>query len=358
MQKKYEEVIAWIRGELREGRLKQGDKLPSENMLKKRFHVSRQTVRKALSVLEEEQITRSVRGSGTYIEIGKRQRKRSMRIAVMTTYADVYIFPLIVKEIGRVLSDEGFLLQIAVSNNAIEKERMILKDFIREKSIDGLIAETTKSGIPNPNLKLYKELERMGVPILFINSFYPELDIPHISLDDREAGRMVTQHLLDCGHMNIAGIFKGDDGQGHQRYAGYVDALMEADIKVKGKQVIWIDSDEIEEMRDDCGRVLKRIKGCTACVCYNDEVANKMVGICMDQGIRIPEDLSIIGLDDSDLSRFCEIPFTSARNPVRELGRIAAEMMIGRIRGFTEIETVELEPELIMRSSVKVINHI
>lgn len=52
MQKKYEEVIAWIRGELREGRLKQGDKLPSENMLKKRFHVSRQTVRKALSVLE------------------------------------------------------------------------------------------------------------------------------------------------------------------------------------------------------------------------------------------------------------------------------------------------------------------
>ena len=276
----------------------------------------------------------------------------------MTTYADVYIFPLIVKEIGRVLSDEGFLLQIAVSNNAIEKERMILKDFIREKSIDGLIAETTKSGIPNPNLKLYKELERMGVPILFINSFYPELDIPHISLDDREAGRMVTQHLLDCGHMNIAGIFKGDDGQGHQRYAGYVDALMEADIKVKGKQVIWIDSDEIEEMRDDCGRVLKRIKGCTACVCYNDEVANKMVGICMDQGIRIPEDLSIIGIDDSDLSRFCEIPFTSARNPVRELGRIAAEMMIGRIRGFTEIETVELEPELIMRSSVKVINHI
>ena len=281
-----------------------------------------------------------------------------MRIAVMTTYADVYIFPLIVKEIGRVLSDEGFLLQIAVSNNAIEKERMILKDFIREKSIDGLIAETTKSGIPNPNLKLYKELERMGVPILFINSFYPELDIPHISLDDREAGRMVTQHLLDCGHMNIAGIFKGDDGQGHQRYAGYVDALMEADIKVKGKQVIWIDSDEIEEMRDDCGRVLKRIKGCTACVCYNDEVANKMVGICMDQGIRIPEDLSIIGIDDSDLSRFCEIPFTSARNPVRDLGRIAAEMMIGRIRGFTEIETVELEPELIMRSSVKVINHI
>ena len=194
------------------------------------------------------------------------------------------------------------------------------------------LLKTVEDEVKHDTAKLYKELERMGVPILFINSFYPELDIPHISLDDREAGRMVTQHLLDCGHMNIAGIFKGDDGQGHQRYAGYVDALMEADIKVKGKQVIWIDSDEIEEMRDDCGRVLKRIKGCTACVCYNDEVANKMVGICMDQGIRIPDDLSIVGIDNSDLSRFCEIPFTSADNPVQELGKIAAEMMIDKYR--------------------------
>lgn len=360
MQKKYEEVIAWIRGELREGRLKQGDKLPSENALQKQFRVSRQTVRKALSVLEEEQITRSVRGSGTYIDIGKRQHrsKQSMRIAVMTTYVDVYIFPLIVKEIERVFSDEGYILQIAVTNNAIEKERMILKDFIREKSIDGLIAETTKSGIPNPNLNLYKELEQMGIPILFINSFYPELDIAHVSLNDREAGRMVTQHLLDCGHINIAGIFKADDGQGHQRYAGYVDALMNAEIKVKGRQVIWIDSDEIAEMRDDCGRILKRIQGCTACVCYNDEVANKLVGICMDQGIQIPEDLSIVGIDNSDLSRFCEIPFTSAHNPVQELGKIAAEMMIERLLGSGDIQTVELFPELVMRNSVKVIAHI
>ncbi len=358
MQKKYEVVIAWIRRELSEGRLKPGDRIPSENMLQEKFGVSRQTVRKALSVLESEQVVRSVRGSGTYIEMERRRRKRSMRIAVMTTYVDVYIFPLIVKEIERVFSEEGYILQLAVSNNAIEKERMILKDFIREKSIDGLIAETTKSGIPNPNLSLYKELEQMGVPILFINSFYPELDTAHVSLNDREAGRMVTQHLLDCGHVKIAGIFKADDGQGHQRYAGYVDALMEADIKVKGKQVVWIDSDEVAEMREDCGRILKRIQGCTACVCYNDEVANKLAGICMDQGIRIPEDLSIVGIDNSDLARFCEIPFTSAVNPVQKLGEIAAEMMIEKLRGTGELETVELMPELVIRNSVKVITQI
>ena len=235
---------------------------------------------------------------------------------------------------------------------------MILKDFIREKSIDGLIAETTKSGIPNPNLKLYKELERMGVPILFINSFYPELDIPHISLDDREAGRMVTQHLLDCGHMNIAGIFKGDDGQGHQRYAGYVDALMEADIKVKGKQVIWIDSDEIEEMRDDCGRVLKRIKGCTACVCYNDEIASKLVKVLQSAEIKVPDQISVIGIDNSSLARFSEVPITSVNNPANEIGKCAAQIILDKIDKNMEMYSAEFAPELVMRNSVKLYNEV
>ncbi|MBY0758371.1 MULTISPECIES: GntR family transcriptional regulator [Sellimonas] len=358
MQKKYEEVVAWIKGEMHAGRLKQGDKLPSESVLQKQFSVSRQTVRRALAVLEEEKITRSIRGSGTYIEIRRKQKQETMRIAVMCTYLDIYIFPLIVKEMEKVISDAGYTLQIAATNNAIEKERMILKSFIKDKSIDGLIAETTKSGIPNPNLALYQELEQMGIPVIFINSFYKELRIPHVSLNDKMAGKMVTQHLLDCGHMKIAGIFKADDGQGHARYAGYVEALMEADIKVKGKQIIWIDSDELEGMREDCGRILRRIRNCTACVCYNDEVANKLVGICMEQGIRIPEDLSIAGIDNSDLARFCEIPFTSAENPIRELGKVAGEKILERIRGNEGVESVELKPKLIMRNSVKVITNI
>ena len=173
-----------------------------------------------------------------------------------------------------------------------------------------------------------------------------------------------TPYTTGC-HILIADGLKGNDevavpvqGGDYIKEAKIGRALMDADIKVKGKQVVWIDSDEIAEMRDDCSRILKRIKGCTACVCYNDEVANKLVGICMDQGIRIPDDLSIVGIDNSDLSRFCEIPFTSADNPVQELGKIAAEMMIDKIQGIGDIETVELMPDLVMRNSVKVITHI
>lgn len=253
------------------------------------------------------------------------------------------------------MSQAGYALQISFTHNTVEKERMILKGFLREGSVDGIIAETTKSGLPNPNLYLYRQLKKKGIPVLFLNSFYEELQSVHVSLNDYLAGNMVTEHLLQCGHRKIAGIFKSDDGQGHKRYAGYVDALMERDIKVKGERIAWIDTCELKEMREDEARYLRRLKGCTACVCYNDEVANYLVGICKDAKIRIPEDLSIVGIDNSDLAGRCEIPLTSAQNPVKELAGIAAAKMLEMLEGIRTEESVELKPEMVIRKSVRIL---
>lgn len=352
---KYKQIVSWVTEEIAQKKLLPGNKLPSERELQELFQVSRQTVRRALEELEKKEITESFQGSGTFIKADTMRKERTMRIAVMTTYIDVYIFPAIIKEIEKLLSKSGYGLQIAVTNNAVEKERMLLKGFLKDQSIDGLIAETTKSGLPNPNLDLYRQLQKAGISVLFLNSYYEELDFPHVSMDDRMAGKLVTEHLLQCGHHKIAGIFKADDGQGHKRYAGYIEALMNADIRVKGDRIVWIDTEELQTMRDGFARILKRVAGCTACVCYNDEVANKLIGICLEQGIKVPEDLSIVGIDNSDLSKFCEVPFTSAKNPVHDLGRIAAQKMLEMTEKQHEVENVELEPKLVIRNSVRVL---
>lgn len=365
--KKFEKIVTWIQEEVRSGRMVSGEKLPSEQELSEQFQVSRQTVRRALEELVKENIVESRRGSGSYIcedagmLLGNTERRadhEEKRIAVMLTYIDTYIFPVIIREIEKKVTQAGGILQIAMTDNSVAKERMHLEEFLRTRRIDGLIAEPVKSGLPNPNLDLYQKLQKSGIPVLFVNSFYENLTIPHVSLDDEKAGYLATKHLLECGHTRIAGIFKADDGQGRMRYAGYTKALMEHSLKIKNRQILWVDSEDIREMEMESDRILKRLDGCTACVCYNDEVANKLAGICMDQGIRIPEDLSIVGIDNSDLARFCEIPFTSAVNPVQKLGEIAAEMMIEKLRGTGELETVELMPELVIRNSVKVITQI
>ena len=360
MQKKYERIVSWVQTEIENGALSRGDKLPSENELMERFRVSRQTVRRAVGELTEEGVVEGRRGSGTYVTVNTRRYAagKEIRIAVMLTYVDTYIFPSIIKGIESVLSSEGCTLQIAMTDNAVEKERMLLKEFIHTQSVDGIIAETVKSALPNPNMELYREIENMGIPVLFVNSYYKELDIPHISMDDRKAGYLAAKHLAECGHTRIGGIFKADDGQGHLRYAGYTDALMEQEIKIRGDQVIWIDSEELRTMGEESAKFLKRLKGCTACVCYNDETAYKIVEIFRKAGHRVPEDLSVVGIDNSGLAKFCPVPLTSVENPVEKLGRTAAERMTWKIFRNEEMETVEFEPQLIMRNSVQVIHQI
>ena len=357
---KYEEIADWLLNRIEAGELQPGQRIDSEYRLCSSFGVSRQTVRHALSTLEAEGVVERRQGSGTYVRAGRQEpprRQAAMQVAVMTTYVQEYIFTSIIQEIENELSQAGYGMQISFTNNTVEKERFILKNILEKNLADGLIAETTKSGLPNPNLDLYRKLMKKGIPVLFINSYYPQLQAPHVGLNDKLTGKMVTRHLLKCGHTRIAAIFKSDDGQGHHRYAGYVEALMEEEIPIKSRQVVWLDSEDVRTMREEAGRILKRIRGCTACVCYNDEVAASLAAICLEQGIAVPDEMSIIGIDDSDLAGFCEVPLTSARNPVRELGRIAACEMLDMIKGEKVPDSMELEPEIINRSSVKLLIH-
>ena len=300
------------------------------------------------------------RGSGTYIKesgiIGVR-RKKTMQIAVMTTFVQEYIFSGIIREIENKMSRAGYGIQISITNNSVDKERFILKSILDKKRVDGIIAEPTKSGLPNPNLDLYRQIMEQGIPVIFINSYYPELKAPHVSLDDKIAGKMATKYLIQCGHREIAAIFKADDGQGHRRYAGYIEALMEADIRIEDKRIVWIDTEDVRNrnMREESSWILRRIQGCTACVCYNDEVASNLAATCLEQKIKVPDKMSIIGIDDSDLANYCEVPLASVKNPIRELAKKAAEEILDLMQEKEVPDSVELKPEIINRSSVKII---
>ncbi len=356
---KYEKIVEWITAQIENGELSEGDKIYSENELMSIFQMSRQTVRHAISVLVEKGLLFRKRGSGTYVKgagLNMQGRKKTMCIAVMMTYVDSYIFPSIISEMEKILSKEDYNLQISFTNNTVEREKSILTNFLKNDSIDGIIAEATKSGLPNPNLELYRELQRRGIPVVFVNCFYPELEAIHVSMDDFEAGRIATEHLLQCGHQKIGAIFKMDDGQGHKRYAGYVNALMQKNIVIRDRCITWIDTTDFLEMEWEAERYLQRLKECTACVCYNDQVAVKLVQICKDSGIRIPEDLSIVGIDDFELAGYRDVSLTSVNNPLVALANNAAKSMLALLAGKTSIKSVELKPTLVVRNSTKNIN--
>ena len=140
---KYLELVNWIKEQINLGNILPGDKLYSENELTQKFNLSRQTVRHAIGLLEEEGLLSRVKGSGTYINDDRvHNLEQRNRIAVITTYVDGYIFPRTIKGIEEILFEKGYSVQIAFTNNQLEREKMILEDILARDELAGIIMET------------------------------------------------------------------------------------------------------------------------------------------------------------------------------------------------------------------------
>ena len=353
-QTKYQSLVNYILEQKNTGMLCPGDKLPSENELSERFQISRQTVRKALSVLEEEGIVRRIKGSGTYLHSGNRGIAEGKNtIALVTTYVDSYIFPKTIQGIESALFESGYSVQISFTNNTLEREKSILQDINGREDIAGVIVEGTKSGLPNPNIPLYRQLMAKKVPVVFINTFYPELDVPHVSLNDVSAAEKAVNYLIAKGHRDIGAILKLDDGQGRLRYLGYLSAMEAAGYPVTDSRMVWIDTDESKQLAYCTDKILNRVEACSALFCYNDQIAFQLIRLLTARGIRVPEDVSVISMDDSDLALHSEVPITSLPHPKEKLGAKAAEVLLEMIAGKKKDVTYEFETRVVERQSVK-----
>lgn len=352
---KYQTVIDWITAEIAEGRLAPGDRLMSEEKMCKKFGLCRQTIRRATQDLVEKGIVTRVQGSGTYIGgiVPKLRKKRHMNVAVVSTFYESYIFPLTLRGIEKTLLKSGYAMQVSFTDNRMSNETMILKMLLEKDNIDGLIVEPSKSTLSNPNIKYYKEILDRHIPVIFFNDVYPALQAPCVRLDDYSVSYDAANLLIQAGHTKIGAIFKLDDGQGRRRYNGFVDAVRKAELKIHSRQIFWIDTEAQTELREQEDYLFKRIEGCTGIVCYNDEVAKQVIDLALRRGIRVPEDLSVVSIDDSDLAEICRVPFTSFPHPKEKLGEKSAENLLKMIDNPSFDGNYIFGAEPVLRNSIR-----
>ncbi len=356
MTPKYKIIADWINEQIEKGRFSYGEKLPSENELAKKFNMSRQTVRHAVDILEFENVVKRVKGSGTYLnkQGPVRRESRHKNIAVVSTYIDNYVFPPILGGIERVLSEGGYTIQIAFTENKVIKEREVLLGLVQNGNIDGLIIEPAKSALPNINIDLYEKLEEKNIPVLMFNCRQAEGRFPCVALDDRLIGCKCVKYLINAGHSELAGIFKSDDIQGHLRYEGYMTGLREAGINEEN--AIWIDTDFAENIESIENYIFKRLEGKTGLVCYNDQIAYKIAALCQKRGISIPGDLSLIGVDHLEQIAETDLKITSFPHPLEALGVKTAENMLKMIENPFFDGNFLFDAEAEERESVRFLN--
>lgn len=337
MAPKYQTIADVLRQETEDGKYSSSRLLPTEQQLCERFEASRQTVRRALLVLEEEGLITRRQGSGSHLrEPEKPQALSGCTVAVVTTYISDYIFPSILRGVETVLSANGSAPLLFATQNQVATERRILQTLLAMKELDGVLVEGTKTALPNPNLDLYEKLTARGVRIVFINGIYPELsDMPSVLADNRGGGRMLVEYLHAKGHRNIAGIFKNDDMQGMQRYSGFAQALRDLGLLMEDERLFWYNTQARASFSDDAfvDGILERFTGCSAIVCYNDEVAVRVVSGLKRRGVRIPEEMAVVSFDNSTYSELAPVRITSLSHGTQNLGELSAGLMLRLLRG-------------------------
>ena len=338
---KYQELTEQLRLQIVSGEIAPGQKLPSENTLSAQYQVSRQTVRKALAILQNEGYIYAEHGRGTFCSEMMRHAHPSKNIAVVTTYLSDYIFPRVIQGIDDVLTGAGYSIVLKNTKNSRTREAECLQEIL-SKDIDGVIIEPSKSQIFCRHMNLYEQLEKSHIPYVFIQGCFPQMkDKPHVLLDDFQGGYMITKYLTDHGHKNIVGVFKADDMQGQSRHKGYVRALQEAEILY----------DPDEAIREMAGKTLRGRMD--AVVCYNDQTAQLVIRALQEEGLRIPEDVSVTGYDNSSLASKQGLRLTTIDHPQEKLGAMAAELLLSMIQNGEkeEGESVLIQPMLIEGNS-------
>lgn len=353
---KYFTLMEELKEEIISGRIQPGEKLPSENQFTVQYSLSRHTVRKALSLLEQEGYIEACHGKGTFCSEKMRHMKKSRNIAVVTTYISDYIFPRLIQGIDNVLSEQGYSIILKNTGNSRQKEAKCLEELL-QKDIDGLIIEPSKSQLSCRHPGLYENLEKYQIPYIFIQGIYTEMkDKPHILMDDTRGGYLVTKYLLEQGHRRITGFFKADDIQGIQRHKGYVRALQEAGIPYDPDLVVWFHT---EDRRSKPSMMVKEMVKTGSLphgiVCYNDQIAVQVIESLEDCGLQVPKDISVTGYDNS-LYAQRGTGITTIAHPQERLGEMAAELILEKINGVSEEDSkVErlIQPELIVRGSCR-----
>ncbi|GAE92147.1 transcriptional repressor [Gracilibacillus boraciitolerans JCM 21714] len=366
MQTKYGTVKQAIKSKILDGTFQPHQKINSESELMKQFGVSRHTVRLAIGDLVNQGWLYREQGAGTFCADRSNEEATSFiqkkNIAIITTYISDYIFPSIIRGAESYLSEKGYQVSLFSTNNDHDNERKFLEKILTQH-FDGVIIEPTKSAMTNPNINYYLNLERQNIPYLMINAFYDELEPFHIVMDDEKGGFIQTEHLIELGHRNIVGFFKNDDIQGARRMKGYLKAHRKHQIEIFPNNIITYNTEEknnkpVEMLR----KILKeqKEKRSTAIVCYNDELAIKLLDAIREAKLSVPEDISIIGFDDSFMAEVTEVKLTTVAHPQSEMGQLAAKVILDKVKQsksnkkeHTNLEKdhIRFDPKLVVRNS-------
>lgn len=259
-------------------------------------------------------------------------------------------FGTMMQRAERVIRDAGKHLIVTSGHASLAEERDAVQ-FLLKRRCDALIVHLDLM----PDDELIQLSERAGLPIILVNRRIPALADRCVSMDHEAGGRLATRHLLDQGHRRIAHItgplFKTD---AQARLRGYRQALEEAGIPFD--EGLIVESDYLESGGVRALETLQQRQAAfSAIVSGNDLMAIGAINALRQQGVRVPDQCSVVGYDDVVMSAYVVPALSTVRVPVDDFGAEAARLALSLCDG-ANASPMHFTPELIVRGSTQALD--
>jgi GntR family transcriptional regulator of arabinose operon len=351
-------IVDEIRERIVAGDLVAGDRLPSEVQIAQQHHTSRGTVRHALNVLVNEGLLERVQGSGTFVRLSPLTRERSgiqaaqKSIGIILSQANDELNMGILRGVEQAARPRGYQVSFTYTEESTEEqERNVAR---LAASASGLIIfPVSNQSYDNAIAQLQQE----NFPFVLVDRYLSDLDCDYVTSDNLGGGYRATEHLLILGHTRIGFAYSPSGGllttSVRDRWEGYHKALQEYHQPFDESLVYYLSShaDDTSTMSfDDFVTSLHRPR---AIFSANDSIALEIFQAAARHGLRVPEDIALVGFDDVSFAAHLSTPLTTVAQQSVEMGMHAGILLLNRIEQQISgpPRHIELPTNLIIRQS-------
>ena len=278
--------------------------------------------------------------------------QRTKTLGVVVSDISNPFYPQAIKGVEDIADEHGYTIILCNTDDDLERNRRVFS-VLQEQRVDGLIVGSLRLDDPS-----FGQLFGTGTPVVLFNRGLPGDSVSQVVLNNRKGAELATNHLIELGRRRLVHLSgPGYAQNARERARGFTRTARAAGIAAADRRVVEVDFHPLahgDAARPLISELLARDDRPDGILAVNDVIAaNVMETVVFELGLKVPEDVAIVGFDDSHLaaSRFVQI--STVRHHPYEMGARAAEMLISRIRGAQAKwpRKVVLEPRLAARAS-------
>lgn len=354
-----------IHQQILDGTLQPGETLPSERAMKEHFGLSRATVRQAINGLIRDGLLQSIAGTGTFVLEPPVTATNSGLVGLITSSANFnFFYPQLASSFNQQMRRAGYGLLMSLHEERADVLDQMVTEMLQQNVVALAITPTRYGDMSDTMARL----RRMGIPVVLIGRKAQNARFDVIATDNVDIGYRATRHLIDMGHRHIAYIGLLGYSTGDDRLAGYRRALEEENLPPHIYQIQEMNNgagqnnddvprEHLAEPAKIAAHQIWGVKGSTlpqpsAAFCFNDIVAMGVYKALRDLNRSIPQDVSLVSVDNLIAVRHFEVPLSTFALPGEAIGARSATTLLRRLAGDkSPSETILLPASFISRAS-------